>query len=166
MGAVGSTLDHNVPQMQAPEDFVHGIVRVFGVINEPFRMQFSGEEESVHVSFGAAVGAVSPSRVRRSIGKAEKLGENFALEFPAVEKVVALDVRIADVVERKLQEAQQRRVVEIGVARISKELFRFPLTFCIEAIKPSRIDRAERDRVFRSHSPSFPAYSTDRRGGR
>lgn len=75
----------------------------------------------MEVPFGAAVGDVSPVFILLEVPETGEPVEHGDLELPGVDAVVALDERVAEVVDGEVLELGHHTKVEVQVVRVPCE---------------------------------------------
>lgn len=97
--AVGLGFDHDVSHVEEAEVFADGVVGVFGVVGDAFGHEFSCEVQSVEVTFGPAVGDVTPEVFFGCVQEFCEPVENFAFHVSRVDVVGGWSEGVADVVD-------------------------------------------------------------------
>ena len=117
--AVVLALDHDVARPQQAQDLDDAVVGVLREVDDAVREHLSPDVEAVDVALGPAGGDVAPRFLPRQARHFRELADDLSLHLVGVASKVAVVERVADVVDGVLHEGQQRRVVEVVVARIA-----------------------------------------------
>eukprot|EP00754_Rhynchopus_humris_P045651 Rhum_TRINITY_DN5137_c0_g1::Rhum_TRINITY_DN5137_c0_g1_i1::g.16519::m.16519 len=96
----------------------HGVVRVLRRVQDALRVHLTGAEDRVQVALRAARCDVAPVLVLRDLPEVGEEGKHVQLELAGVHRVVRLDERVAQVVDRVLHAVEDLLVVVVQVVRV------------------------------------------------
>ena len=96
-----------------PRRFEHAVVRLHARVEDAVGQRLAAHQDSVQVPLRPAIGHVPPKLFPLDFPELCKPVEHADLELARVHPVVALDERVAQVVDHELLQALERPVVEI-----------------------------------------------------
>ncbi len=104
--------DHDARHLQHAQVLAHAVMRVFRIVHHAVGHQLASQVESIQVPFRAAVGDVTPERIRIGVRQTGEPVQHFPLDVLRVDAIRARCVGIPDVVDGELEEPVEFRVVE------------------------------------------------------
>ena len=111
--------DHDVPDVQEPEQLDDAVVGVLGEVDGAGWEEFPAHVQAVHVALGAAGGDVAPGFLAVQAHEVGEVGDDLPFDLVGVGPVVAALEGVSDVVRAVLEERQQAGIVEVLVGGVA-----------------------------------------------